>query len=42
MPRHAVAPLANVRFADLATLEEVQAQRWLALQQQPDLIRRHT
>jgi transposase len=36
------APLANVRFPDLPTLEEVQAQRCLALQQQPDLIRQHT
>ena len=35
-------PLANRRFADLATLEEVQAQRCLALQQQPDRIRHHT
>jgi transposase len=35
-------PLANVRFPDLATLEEVQAQRCLALQQHPDLIRQHT
>jgi hypothetical protein len=35
-------PLVNVRFPDLATLEEVQAQRCLELQQQPDLIRRHT
>jgi transposase len=35
-------PLANTRFADLATLEEVQAQRCLVLQGQPDLIRQHT
>lgn len=36
------APLTNVRFPDLDSLEEMQAQRCLALQQQPDLIRRHT
>jgi hypothetical protein len=35
-------PLANTRFADLATLEAVQATRCLSLQQQPDLIRQHT
>jgi transposase len=35
-------PLANRRFESLTELEEVQAQRCLALQQQPDLIRRHT
>jgi transposase len=35
-------PLANVRFEDLATLEDVQAERCLALQHQPELIRRHT
>jgi transposase len=34
-------PLANRRFESLTELEEVQAQRCLALQQQPDLIRRH-
>lgn len=35
-------PLATVRFPDLATLEEVQAQRCLTLQQQPERIRQHT
>lgn len=35
-------PLANRRFPDLDSLEDVQAERCLALQQQPDLIRRHT
>ena len=35
-------PLANTRFPDLEALEEVQAQRCLVLQQQPELIRQHT
>ena len=35
-------PLANRRFESLDTLEAVQAERCLTLQQQPDLIRRHT
>jgi transposase len=35
-------PLANRCFATLAELEDVQAERCLALQQQPDLIRQHT
>jgi hypothetical protein len=35
-------PLANQRFPDLATLEEIQAQRCLALQQQLELIRQDT
>jgi len=35
-------PLANVRFPNLATLEDVQAQRCLTLQRQPDRIRQHT
>ncbi len=35
-------PLANKRFADLATLEAVHAERCLVLQQQPDVIRQHT
>jgi hypothetical protein len=35
-------PLANQRFDDLATLEKVQAERCLVLQQEPDRIRRHT
>jgi DDE superfamily endonuclease len=35
-------PLANAHFDDLAALEQTQAQRCLTLQQQPDLIRRHT
>jgi transposase len=35
-------PLANRRFEDLATLEKVQAQRCLALHEQPALIRQHT
>jgi hypothetical protein len=35
-------PLANRRFDDLAALEAVQAERCLALQQQPDLVRQHT
>jgi hypothetical protein len=38
----ATEPLANVRFPDLTGLEDVQAQSCLTLQQQPDLIRRHT
>jgi hypothetical protein len=35
-------PLANQRFPDLATLEEIQAQRCLALEQQLELIRQDT
>jgi len=35
-------PLANRRFESLAELETVQAERCLALQRQPALIRRHT
>jgi transposase len=35
-------PLANRRFERLDALEAVQAERCLTLQQQPDLIRRHT
>lgn len=35
-------PLANVRFADLDALEQVQAERCLTLQQQPELIPSHT
>jgi transposase len=35
-------PLANRRFESLAALEAVQAERCLTLQEQPDLIRRHT
>lgn len=35
-------PLANQRFDTLDALEQVQAQRCLTLQQQPDLIRQHT
>jgi transposase len=36
------APLANQRFESLAALETIQAERCLVLQQQPELIRRHT
>jgi hypothetical protein len=35
-------PLANRRFERLTDLEKVQAERCLVLQQQPELIRRHT
>ena len=35
-------PLANQRFASLAELGKVQAERYLVLQQQPNLIRQHT
>jgi transposase len=35
-------PLANRRFESVAALEAVQADRCLALQQQPDRIRQHT